>query len=167
VLTATTYLRTLGLYRELNRTGPKALLEVAETKSFRDSFMDFVRPLEREDKAGSYISGFKKVLLSWFGYHGLDVKLKVNIAGERDTPTIINERIPNKEELDRIIRMGTPRARVSIVLMALSGLRPESLGNYEGNDGIRLGDFVEVKITEKGIDFPKFPALLIIRKGLS
>ena len=167
IVTATVYLRTLGLYCELNQTTPKALLKIAQTKTFRDSFMDFVRQLEKEGKAGSYITRFKKVLHSWFLFNGLDVKLKVNIAGERDTPTIINERIPNKEELDRIIRMGTPRARVSIVLMAFSGLRPESLGNYEGTDGIRLGDFLEAKITEKGIEFPKIPTPLVIRKGLS
>jgi site-specific recombinase XerC len=167
VVTATVYLRTLGLYCELNQTTPKNLLKIAQTKTFRDSFMDFVRQLEKEGKAGSYITRFKKVLHSWFAYNGLDVKLKVNIAGERDTPTIINERIPNKEELDRIMRMASPRARVSIVLMAFSGLRPESLGNYEGTDGIRLGDFVEAKITEKGIEFPKIPTPLVIRKGLS
>jgi len=34
--------------------------------------------------------------------------------------------------------MASLRGRVSIALMASSGLRPESLGNYDGSDGIRL-----------------------------
>jgi len=82
------YLRTLGLYCEMNRTDPKALLKIASTKEFRDSFIDFVRSLERQGKAGFYIVRFKKVLRSWFAFNGLDVKLKVNIAGEYETPTI-------------------------------------------------------------------------------
>ncbi|RLI36388.1 hypothetical protein DRO55_03620 [Candidatus Bathyarchaeota archaeon] len=45
---AMVYLRTLGLYCEMNRTSPKAILKVAEAKEFRDDFIDFVRSLERE-----------------------------------------------------------------------------------------------------------------------
>lgn len=48
--------------------------------------------MEREDKAGSYLSRFKKTLHSWFSCNGLNVRLKVNIKGEPDTPTITNER---------------------------------------------------------------------------
>ncbi|MEM3623981.1 MAG: hypothetical protein QXL52_01600, partial [Nitrososphaerales archaeon] len=36
IVTATVYLRTLGLYCELNETDPKAVLKVARTKAFRD-----------------------------------------------------------------------------------------------------------------------------------
>jgi len=167
VVTATVYLRTLGLYCELNRTDPKAILKVARTKAFRDDFTDFIRRMEREGKAGSYLSRFKKVLNSWLSYNGVNVKLKVNIYGESDTPRIAEERVPNKEELDRILRMATPRGRVSIALMAFSGLRPQSLGNYDGSDGIRLGDFPEAEIREDGVEFAKVPSMLVVRKSLS
>jgi len=167
IITATVYLRTLGLYCELNNTNPKAILQIAGSKAFRDSFSDFVRRLEKEGKAGSYIARFKKVLHSWLSFNGLNVKLKVNIAGEYDTPMIAKERVPNKDELDKIIRMATPRARVSIALMAFSGLRIETLGNYNGTDGLRLGDFVEAEIKEDGMEFTKLPTMLIVRKNLS
>ncbi|MEM3760033.1 MAG: site-specific integrase [Candidatus Bathyarchaeia archaeon] len=167
IVTATVYLRTLGLYCELNETDPKAVLKVARTKAFRDDFTDFIRRLERDGKAGSYLSRFKKVLNSWLSYNGINVKLKVNIRGESDTPRIANERVPNKEELDRILRMATPRGRVSIALLAFSGLRPESIGNYDGSDGLKLGDFVEAEIHKDGIEFNKIPSMLVIRKSLS
>lgn len=167
IITATVYLRTLGLYCELNQTDPKALLRIAKSKEFRDSFMDFVRRLEREGKAGSYIARFKKVLRSWFSFNGLDVKLKVNIRGEYDTPTIFEERVPSKDELERILRMATPRARVSIALMAFSGLRPQTLGNYTGTDGLKLGDFVEAQIESDGIEFTKVPTIVVVRRSLS
>jgi len=167
IVTATVYLRTLGFYCELNGTDPKAILKVAKTKAFRDDFTDFIRRMEREGKAGSYLSRFKKVLNSWLFYNGVNVKLKVNIRGESDTPRIADERVPNKEELDRILRMASLRGRVSIALMAFSGLRPESLGNYDGSDGIRLGDFVEAEIREDGMGFAKVPTMLVVRKSLS
>lgn len=166
-LTATIYLRSLGLYCHINKTTPKAILKDANTKEFRDKFTDFVRRLENEGKAGSYIARFKKVLHSWLSYNGLNVKLKVNIKGEYDTPTIDDERIPSKEELEKIIRMATPRARVSISLMAFSGLRPESLGNYSGSDGIKLDDLIESKMLDKTIEFTDKPEILAVRKGLS
>jgi hypothetical protein len=133
---------------------------------FRDGFTDFVRDLERKGKAGSYIARFKKVLHSWLYYNNVNVKLKVNISGEYDTPTIADERIPDKKELERILRMATPRGRVSAAFIAFSGLRPQSLGNYDGTDGLRLSD-LEAEIREDSIDFLKTPAMLVLRKSLS
>ncbi|MEM2533549.1 MAG: hypothetical protein QXK12_05960, partial [Candidatus Nezhaarchaeales archaeon] len=56
-------------------------------------------------KASSYIARFEKTLRSWFSYNGLDVRLKVSVRGEHETPTITDERVPSKEELDRALRM--------------------------------------------------------------
>ncbi|MEE9458210.1 MAG: site-specific integrase [Candidatus Bathyarchaeia archaeon] len=165
-LTATVYIRTLRLYCDLNKTTPKKILKVAKTKKFRDDFTDFIRELEKQGKAGSYIVRFKKVVTSWLSYNGINVKLKVNIVGEYDTPTIANERIPSKEELNRILRSASQRGRVSIALMAYGGLRPESLGDYAGTDGLRLGD-LEADIDEKGLSFKRNPSMLTIRKSLS
>ncbi len=166
-ITATVYLRALGLYCELNGTDREGILKMAETKELRDSFSDFVRRLEREGKAGSYIARFKRVLHSWLSYNGLNVRLKVNIRGEHGSPRIAGERVPSREELDRILRMATPRARVSISLMAFSGLRPETIGNYTGTDGLRLGDFTEAEIHADGVEFKKVPSMLLVRRALS
>jgi len=51
--------------------------------------------------------------------------------------------------------------------MAFSGLRPQTLGNYTGIDGIKLGDFAEAQVNEKGIAFTKIPTMLVVRRGLS
>ena len=167
VITSTVYLRTLGLYCDLAKTNPKKILSEASSKRFRDGFTDFIRRMEKEGKAGSYIERFKKVVLSWTSYNNLDVKLKVNIKGSSDTPTIANERVPSKDELSRILRMASPRGRVSIAMIAFSGLRPESLGDYLGTDGIRLEDFTEAEISSSAIKFEKIPAILHVRRALS
>ena len=167
VITATVYLRTLGLYCELVKTSPKEILSDARSKKFRDGFTDFIRRMEREGKAGSYVERFKKVVLSWTSYNNLEVKLKVNIKSASETPSIANERVPSKEELSRILRMASPRGRVSVAMMAFSGLRPESLGDYLGTDGIRLEDLIEAKVSPRGVKFEKTPTILLVRRALS
>ncbi len=168
IITASVYLRTLGYYCILNNTNPDEILKTArlDEKEFRYKFIDFVRNLEKEGKAGSYIVRFKKVLLSWLKFNDISLQLTVNIKGENENPTIANERVPSKEELARILRKGTSRARVAISLMAFSGLRPESLGNYDGTEGLRLGDIKDLHISDE-ITFDKIPAMVVIKKQLS
>ncbi|MBX8646825.1 MAG: site-specific integrase, partial [Thermoplasmata archaeon] len=56
VITAGVYLRGLGYYCEHNHTSPSVILEGAvDARTFKDTFRDFVRKLEKEGKAGSYI----------------------------------------------------------------------------------------------------------------
>ena len=129
--------------------------------------MDFARDLEKQGEAGIYIVRFKKVGLSWARFNGIDLKLKVNIANKHPTPTIDDERVPTKEELGRILRKASSRDRVSIALMAFSGLRPETLGNYEVTDGLRLGDLKELKLDGGEPGFPKTPSMLAVRESLS
>ena len=157
-LTATTWLRTLGLYCVLENTAPDKLLKDMDKPDFRDKFADFVRKMEREGKAGSYIIRFKKVLRSFGRFNGKNLELNINIANDHLSPTIENERVPNKDELSRLLRKATSRGRVSISLMAYAGLRPESLGNYEGTDGLRLKDIKGLRLTEN-IEFDKIPIM--------
>ena len=168
VLTATVALRNLGHYCELTEITPKEILNRARSneKDFRYEFTDFVRKMEKDGKAGSYIARFKKVILSWLKFNDIRLQLTVNISGENETPTIANERVPSKEELARIMRKATSRGRVAIAIMAFSGLRPESLGDYEGTDGLRLGDLKELKLS-KEIQFEKVPATVMVKSKLS
>lgn len=166
-ITAGVYLRTLGLYCELNDTTPERIVEESTKRKFDDDFTDFVRRLEERGKAGSYIVRFKKVLKSWLRFNDRSVDFKVNIKDVDETPTIADERVPTKEELARILRKASSRGRVSVSLIAFSGLRPESLGNYDGSDGIRLNDFEGIKLTEDSIEFDKVPAKLTVRNKIS
>ena len=42
----------------MNNTTPNKILREAEAKAFKDNFIDFVRKLEGQGKAGSYIIRF-------------------------------------------------------------------------------------------------------------
>jgi hypothetical protein len=167
VVTAGVYLRGMGLYCELNHTTPRRILQQAKTKGFRDSFTDFVREMEKKGRAGSYIARFKKVLISWTSYNNVGLKLRVNIAGEFNTPTLEDEIVPTAQQLARILRNASSRGKVSAALMAFCGLRPETLGDYEGKDGLMIRDFPEAKINSGSIRFETTPAMLIVRKPIS
>lgn len=169
VITGTVYLRTLGLYCELNKITPEGIIDQAKSGELRIKFMDFVRKLEKQGKAGSYIVRFKKVLRSWSKFNGIIPVLDVNIKDVERNPTIENERVPSKEELSIILRDSSARTRVEVSLMAFSGLRPESLGNFEGNDGLRIGDLKELRIFQDHVEFDKekVPTLVLVRKELS
>ena len=168
VLTATVGLRNLGHYCELTETTPKEILKKAKSneKDFRYEFTDFVRRMEKEGKTGSYIARFKKVILSWLKFNDIRLQLTVNISGENETPTIANERVPSKEELARILRKATSRGRVAVAIMAFAGLRPESLGDYEGTDGLRLGDLKDLHLSDE-IQFDKIPVMVMVKSKLS
>ncbi len=166
-LTATVYLRGLGYYCELMNSTPRSIIEDTISGKLRNDFMDFVRKMEREGKAGSYIARYKKVLRSWMGFNGLDFKFGINIAYENRSPRVENERIPEKMELAKILRNGSPRARVALSLLAFYGLRPETLGNAEGTDGLRISDFPEMKIDNDKVEFEKIPTMVSVRYTLS
>ena len=94
------------------------------------------------------------------------MKLDINIAGKNESPTLVNERVPSKDELGKFLRKASPRERVAISTMAFTGLRSESLGNYEGTDGLRLGDIKELNLDDS-IEFTKIPTTVVVRNGLS
>ncbi|MEM4067616.1 MAG: site-specific integrase [Candidatus Micrarchaeaceae archaeon] len=168
IITGEVYLRTLGLYCELQNTTPEKIIQDARDGKLKNEFMDFVRNLEKKGKVGSYIIRFKKVLSSWVRFNDISLDLKsVKIKDAFRSPTIENERVPNQEELARIIRSAPLRGRVSIALIAFSGLRIETIGNYKGNDGLLVSDLPELKISDGKIEFEKAPALIRVRSTLS
>lgn len=168
IITGEVYLRTLGLYCRLQNTDPKRIIESAKEGKLKNEFMDFVRRLEREGKAGSYIVRFKKVLSSWAKFNDVSLDLTpVKIKEAFRNPTVEDERVPTPEELSKIITVATPRAKVSISLIAFSGLRIESIGDFKGNDGLTLSDLPELKISNGEVVFEKVPTVVKVRSTIS
>ena len=85
-----------------------------DPKKFKNDFIDFVRLLENQGKAGSYIVRFKKTLRSWLKFNDIDLKIDVKIKGENESPKIANERVPSKEELSRILRKASTREELQL-----------------------------------------------------
>ena len=166
LITGDVYLRTLGLYCKINNKTPEQLVEDARSGKLKNDFMDFVHSQGRDGKAGSYVVRFKKVLTSWATFNDVDANLKgVKVQGSNISPTLVDERPPLKSEIDAILRSASIRGRAIISLLAFSGLRPESLGNYDGSDALRIKDIEGVKISSDGVEFSVFPSMLRVRQS--
>jgi len=165
-VTADVYLRRLGSFCNHFGLTPKRLASLDRDEIY-NLLLDYVSDLEAAGRAGSYIESALKAVKSWLAHNNLEIKRKIKIKGVRDTPTLRNERTPTPEELRRIFLSGDKKARVACVLMAHSGLRPVTLGNYRGTDGLRIRDFPEMVIEKDTVRFERTPTMVIVRPELS
>lgn len=108
----------------------------------------------REGKESTqYIAGLLKNIRSWLSYNDIVLTRKVKISNYLSTQTIENEQVPSQEELARIFRNSSSKVRVAAALLAFAELRLETIGNYNGSDGLKLGDLLELKITDGKVSF--------------
>ena len=168
-ITADTYLRNFGLWLEwLNLTEEKLTYYAKEDfKTLKNLISDQIRKKENEGKAGSYISTSLKPLLSFLKFNNITINLQINIKNENRNLTTENERIPTKKELATILRSTDTRGRLEIALMAFSGVRPETIGSYKGNNGLKISDIKDMKIINGKIEFIKIPMEITVRPELS
>jgi len=159
------YLRNLGNFCQTNQLTPRKLAS-KRPSAIENLLMDYVSKVQ-EKHAGSYIHNTIKVIKSWLAHNGIELKRKIKITGAHETPTLKDERVPTKEELRRIFLSASKQARVACALVAHGGLRLETIGNYQGNDGVRLRDLPKLQIKGNEVTFDEIPAMVIIRSSLS
>ena len=53
------------------------------------------------------------------------------------------------------------------MLIAFADLRPHTLGNHDGSDGLTLRDLPELEIEQGKVVFGKMPTMIIVRSNLS
>jgi hypothetical protein len=165
-VTADVYLRRLGhLCKDLKKT-PQELAKMKEEQLY-DLFLDIVSEMEKEGRSGSYIHSQLKAVKSWLLHNRIEVTGKIKIKGVQDTPTLKDERVPTKPELKRIFLAGDEKARVACALIAHAGLRPEALGHYRGNDGLRMRDLPDLSVKNQNVELLRVPAMVIVRRELS
>jgi len=166
IITADVYLRRLGKFCSDYKITPKKIINMEE-KELYDFLMDCITELENKDYKGSYIDSIIKAIKSWLTHNGIEIKRKIKIKDSKDAPTLKDERIPTQDELKKIFLSADKASRVSCAIVAHSGLRLQSLGDYMGRDGLTIGDFPELKIEDDEVIFEKIPTLLRVRKELS
>lgn len=81
-----------------------------------------------EGRKGAYLARYKKVLHPWTKFNNIiNFRLNANIANENINERSLAEAVPTKEELAKVLRKASLHERVSISLMAFSGLRPKCM----------------------------------------
>ncbi len=125
--------------------------------------MDFVDDYFAKGFKPSYVRNLLVAIRSWLGHFGLTIDRKIKLP----TTDYVEETIPTKEEFSQILRHRYPRARVIASLMGFAGLRPQSISNYQGTDGLRLKDLPDLKIEGDKVIIEKTPMRVIVRRTLS
>lgn len=166
-VTAGVYLRNLSVWMEYLNLNPDTLIELAKNnfEEFKGRVADQIRQKEKEGIQGASISTSIKPMISYLKFHNIVVKLNLNIKNENRNFNAEREIIPEKYQLRSVLLKATKRERVTISLMAFSGLRPISLGNEFGSDGLKLGDIPD--LTWNGDFDIKIPARINVRGELS
>ncbi len=182
-ITADVYLRRLGsICASKGMKSPKELLAQAVKHGgplwAYNFIMDLVTELERKGKAGSYIHSNAKAVRSWFAHNGINVvnvEGRIKIRGAQDTPSLRDKHAPTSSELSAFFSNAPPQTRCAGALVAQAGLRIEVVGNYEGSDGLRVGDLPEMAISPgtsdcgagDGVRFSRIPTMILVRPELS
>lgn len=164
--TADVYLRRVGSFCEAVKMTPKKLASLSDLDLYH-LLLDQVTAMEKKGDMGSYIESAVKCVKSWLGYNGKEVRRKIKIMGARDAPSLREERVPTKDELRRVLLQSDSKTRTADALVALAGLRLETLGDYKGKDGLIVCDLPEMKIQNGTVTFDKKPTMIIVRGELS
>ncbi len=168
-ITAEVHLRRLSLFCEQNGLTPKELVDLGRRnrKKLEDMMEDHVTRMESQKKSPGYIAGILKGARSWLAHNEVVLTRKVKISNRGATPTIEDERVPEKQELRALLMYGDERTSAAMCLVAMAGLRLEVLGNARGDDGLTVGDLPELKIKEGCAEFTKTPTMIMVRPSLS
>jgi len=188
------YLRRLDYLVRRKKLTPKQMVErcVPEGEKkpdptiARDFILDLVTEFKAEGKKSSNIHNYVKVLRSWYQHNSITIQGRIKV-GKTRLVMVRKENVPEPEELRRILAQAeNRRAKVGIAMMAYGGVRPEVLGDADGVDGLKVGDFPEMeytnektqivtvkgmsslKVTQRGtVTFTKIPTTFIVRDSLS
>jgi len=139
-------------------------LPTMSPRSLQDLFLDFVTSEEKRGSSGPYIAHTVAVARAWLKFCGLATTPRVKI---RDSDHVKEETPLTREQLRAVFNAASPKERVACILMAHAGLRPEVLGNYTGDEGLRLRDLREFELKDGVVEFSKVPTMVVVPSTLS
>ena len=168
-ITAEGRLRRLGRFCETHQMTPAELADLAmrDLRAATDLIEDHITAMESKGQSPGYIGEQIKTVKSWLRHFDVEIRRKMKIASSTFTPTLQNERVPDAREIDEIYSRAGLRDSVIISLMAKSGLRPETIGNHDGTDGLRMRDLPDVVIHKGVVRCIRTPIRIVVRRELS
>ncbi len=118
-------------------------------------------------KSPGYIESTLTALKSWLSHFDVKINRKIKIANRDATPTLDEERVPEKEELIELFNRADLRAVAILALIAKAGLRPEVIGFYNASDGLMIKDLPDLAVVQGRAIFTQYPPRIIVRKTIS
>jgi integrase len=161
--TADSWSRRLRGFCLQAKVTPKELLKL-DGRALRDLFIDYIAEEQKRGSAGSYIAFTLKVVRSWLRFNDREAPARLKIRG---ADRVLEETAVSQQQLSAILDHASAREKVAVSLMAMSGIRPEVLGNFLGDDGLRIRDLPDLQIKGKEVTFGKVPVRVVVRRDLS
>lgn len=161
--------RILYRFVQKHNMTPAELVDSAEKdrRSVEDMLMDFIAELHEKGYSPGYMENYLKAVRSWLEFNDIRLVRRIKIGNRNSTPTIDDERVPIKRELRQILNYADERGRCSIALLAFAGLRPQVLGDMNGQEGLEIRDLPEVKVNGDEVEFSLIPSRVVVRPELS
>lgn len=133
--------------------------------------LDVITKLDMERKSSEYMKAYVKALKSWFGFNGIkiDQDFKLPDTSSSVETKVSQEQSPTPDQVRKVFDVADVKEKVSCAGIGYCGLRPETLGNYEGTDGLKVMDLPEMQIDNeaKTVTFLKVPTMVVVRSNLS
>jgi hypothetical protein len=146
-LSADQYLRQFGFLLERIDLDPAGVVSLAkkDPDELRDLLVRDAAKLKRAGRLDSYISKFHEGLRSYFRFHRVTFDGFPSLSPIKGA-SLVRERVPTPDELNRVLDRLPLRSRVCALFMAHSGLRPGVLGAYQAEGGLTLGDLPDLRL---------------------
>lgn len=167
--TAETRVRKLGNFCEQHNMTPIELAELGmkDTRAVSDLLQDHITSMEEKGKAPQYIKSVITSIKSWLAHFDVNITRKLKISNVESTPTLEDERVPEGHEMAEILDRADLRTATAISLIAKAGLRPETLCNYDGSDGLTMKDLPDIVIQQGVARSLRSPPRIHVRRTLS
>ena len=168
-LNAKLRLQRLNLFCHQTKTTPQTLVGMGQKdpKDVEDCLLDHVSWMEENRFSPGYIDNVLKAIKAWLEYNHVAVKRKIKVTNAGIAVTLQDEKVPDQDQLRRMLATATPRGRVVISMMAFAGVRPQVMGLADASDGLRLSDLQDLVIDGSNVSFSTVPCMVVVRHNLS
>ena len=162
--TATMWSSGLTIFFHLTETTPKRLASMKKQELM--DLADRYEAIERARGTRSTTIASRLGFVRNFVQFSSDIMLPTGtfkVKGGNDSK---EEAALSREQLHAVLASANLREKVCVALMSQSGLRPGVMGNFDGTDGLRVDDVIDMHVDRK-VEFVASPAILRVRKELS
>lgn len=130
---------------------------------------DVIGRLGEEGRKAGYMRSYEKAMKSWFDFNSIEIKQKIRIPKGDGRGQYDDEMIPTQGQLRSIFDGGNMKERTACSLISFSGVRPEVMGNFDADDGLKISDMPEVEILNGNseVRFLQVPTMVVVRNILS
>ncbi len=167
-LSADTYTRMLCLISERVGMTPEEIVTTAKKSpdKLRVRFAECASALKKDGWLDTSVAKGVLMVKAYLKYRHVSTDVFPPLSSTTGE-TIQNERVPTQEELGTVLDKLSLRGRVVALFMAHSGVRPQVVGSYQGESGLRLRDLPDLQLGGKTLSFNETPFVIRVPANLS